>query len=325
MAVLGTCFHEVMEAAAEGQFEGSEAREAALNLFDRLAAAAHARSHPLLRLKFRTPDRMPYYHLLRERAAVAVGDGRQSRRAHAGTAAVVETTLSSADGLIRGRPDRLDVDSQEVVDFKTGNVPEGAEQSVSDREKRQLLLYAHLAIENGINVTRGTIVRGNGQRATVELPAAQIEAEAVRAREELADFNSAVEDGTTFGELASPDPSTCRFCSCIPFCEAFWESSNESWRETLGTHAEGVVVAVTDTVQQAIDLVSFEVTVSRGTIPKGPAWLEHAPSDWITVSDAEIPKVGSTVRVIDGRLASEEPAVIRPDRVMTSIWTAESS
>jgi hypothetical protein len=323
MALLGTCFHQVMEASTEGRLDGSERREAARGLFDRLAADAHQRAHPLLRLKFSTPERMPYYHMLRERAAVAVSEAATVRQIDGRAAPVVETTLTSADGLLRGRPDRLDAEAGEVFDFKTGNVPDDIEREVSEREKRQLLLYAHLAAENGIEITRGTIVRGNGRRATIDLPLDAVEKEAASARARLGDFNRAVEQGSGFSELASPEPSTCRFCPCIPFCPAFWEAADEGWREGAGAHAEGIVTSVSASVQQATDLVSIELDVSRGTAPAGPAWVEHVPASWITADGGKLPEPGDTVRVVDGRLASEAPAVVRPDRVMTSIWVLD--
>jgi hypothetical protein len=325
MALLGTCFHQVMEASAEGRLDGHEPREAARGLFDTLAARAHERAHPLLRLKFSTPERMPYYHLVRERAAVAVREATPTRKVDGRAAPVIETTLTSADGLLRGRPDRLDAEAGEVFDFKTGNISNDLERDVSEREKRQLLLYAHLAAENGIAVRRGTIVRGNGQSASVDLLPRDIENEAANARTELAEFNDVIERGAGFHELATPEPSGCRFCPCIPFCAAFWEKADEGWRGDTGTHVEGVVTSLSATVQQAIDLVSIDLAVSYGTAPAGPAWVEHVPSQWITVDGTTLPETGATVRVVDGRLAAEAPTVIRPDRVMTSVWALDST
>src|SRR5207249_1467863 len=112
----------------------------------------------------------------------AAGEATPARGVEGRAAPVIETTLTSADGLLRGRPDRLDADAGEVVDFKTGNVADDVEREVSERERRQLLLYAHLAAENEIAVRRGTIVRGNGHRATIDLPLDAVENEAASAR-----------------------------------------------------------------------------------------------------------------------------------------------
>jgi hypothetical protein len=320
MALLGTCFHEVMEASAEGLLDRNDPRTDARSRFDQLATEAHERAHPLLRLKFPRPEKMPYYHLLRERAAVVASRSAPSGTAVGRSGHVVETTLTSRDGLVRGRPDKIDGASEEIFDFKTGYVAEGLEWVVSDKEARQLRLYAHLAAESAITVRRGTIVRGGGQTATIDLTMQEVADEASAARAELAGFNDAVARGAEFDDLAAPGPESCRFCACIPFCEAFWGRADLSWREDLGAHAEGVVASATSSSVQGAELVSFELDVSAGTTPRGSTWVEHVPSAWVEADGSAAAEHGDAVRVVDGRLTSEAPAVIRPDRVMTSVW-----
>ena len=76
-ALLGTCFHAAVEQANRGQFSGlgrDEQLQAARNVFDRSAQTVLAQTHPLLRVKFGSPEKLPYYNLYRERAAIEAAD-----------------------------------------------------------------------------------------------------------------------------------------------------------------------------------------------------------------------------------------------------------
>src|ERR1700731_2194947 len=68
-ALLGTCFHGVMEAAQKGLITGDfdEGRISAQSLFDNLAAKGYSYAHPLLRVKFPAPEKLPFYYMYRER------------------------------------------------------------------------------------------------------------------------------------------------------------------------------------------------------------------------------------------------------------------
>src|SRR5579859_1541613 len=65
LALLGTCFHSVMEAVQHGEISGEpeERRAAARGYFDAAATRLHEHAHPLLRVKFSTPERLPFYNL----------------------------------------------------------------------------------------------------------------------------------------------------------------------------------------------------------------------------------------------------------------------
>jgi hypothetical protein len=72
-ALLGTCLHAVVEDANNGSLSGLDhdaALTAARSAFDRRALALYAQVHPLLRAKFNSPEKIPYYNLYRERAAL---------------------------------------------------------------------------------------------------------------------------------------------------------------------------------------------------------------------------------------------------------------
>ncbi len=331
LALLGTCFHGVMEAVQKGQISasGDEGREAARQLFDQLAAEIHAHAHPLLKVKFSSSEKLPFYNLFRERAAVLAGEyaGRSGEGAGSDAGAdgsVAEQRFRSSDGLIVGRPDLIDEQRSEVVDYKTGlSADEG--WRVSEREARQLNLYVYLATEAGVSATHGTIVRGNGETATIDIPPATAEAEAQSARDALAEYNQSV-DGSTFYDLARPAPDTCRMCPCIPMCEPFWAASDPTWQESCGVHVEGTITNVEEATIQATPLISIQVQASRGTLGQAPISVEQVPLAWPTVDGDRTPDVGDVVRIVDGRLTSpDDPLIVRADRIMTSLWRVEAS
>jgi hypothetical protein len=152
-----------------------------------MAAKAYQYAHPLLRVKFPALERLPFYNMYRERAALLAAGLISQRPENAGPgsgafAEAAEQRFSSADGVIVGRPDLIDTAAEEVVDYKTGlSVKE--RWQVSQREARQLSLYAYLANEAGISVSHGKIVRGDGQTATIDITPTMTEGEADRARE----------------------------------------------------------------------------------------------------------------------------------------------
>lgn len=326
-ALLGTCFHAVMEALQRGIAHGDEdeCREGARRAFDELAARIHGEAQPLLRVKFPSPARIPYYNLIRERAAAAAAEycrtvqhpGERSR------SSVAEARFESSDHVIVGRPDLIDPEHSEVIDYKTGQ-PHDDGWQVSEREGRQLRLYAYLAAESGIEVTKGTIIRSNGETGSIQIPEKDAQAEAESARRLLAEFNASVESGISFRDAAIPSPTACRMCPCIPLCEAFWDAADSGWREECGVHVEGTVSSIHPAEVQGTALLTITVDASRGTLDEGEASIEQIPQGWVLADGDRCPERADAVRLVDGRLVSEDPAVVRADRVTTSLWRLES-
>lgn len=323
-ALLGRCFHGVMEAAQKGEIVGDEreCRDAARGYFDKMAATLHAGAQPLLRAKFASPEKLPFYNLFRERAAVLAVDcciRRSDLESSEGDSAVAERRFTSADGVIAGRADLIDVGRSEVIDYKTGTASKDG-WLVSEREARQLRLYAYLAGEGGVSISRGTIVRADGETATIDIEATAAAAEADYARATLQAFNEAASDGT-FSEIAQPAADVCRMCPCVPLCESFWHAANPAWQEDCGVHIEGTVLDVEQTLVQGVALVSMRVDVSRGTVEQAVVAVEQVPLAWVTADGDRVPEVGDIVRVVEGRMIStDDQPVIRADRVMTAVW-----
>lgn len=328
-AVLGTAFHAVMAAAHRGDLEeGADVvRTRARDVFDRTALRGFEQAHPLLRAKFRSAHHLPYFNLLRERAVVRASSIAQAGTTRPATGAaggparqLTETKLRSRDGRIAGRPDFLDAEAREIVDYKSGGAT--AAGSLSDAEERQLRLYAYLAHENDINVATLVVVRADGARDTAPVTRTEAAHEGQKARTHLHAFNELAVARRTFEDVATPSPTACRGCQCIPFCEPFWRSATPTWSEA-GVHLEGRLVSVDTSTQQGVPLLSLAVEVGRGTVPLGNATVEQLPDPWIRAGGGLGPVAGATIRVVDARISSATQAiVVRADKATTAVWEA---
>jgi len=333
-AILGTAFHAVVAAAHRGQLsvEGDGDRAPARKLFDKTAQELYVRAHQLVKLKFPTEERLPFYNLYRERTALLATTIAASLPPLTGSAvgaaiakepaARTEFRLCSKDRLIIGRPDHIDGRSGTIVDYKSGYVPEIEAAAVSKSEARQLRLYAYLAIENGMNVAKGAIARGNGQRCELAISAAEAKAEADSARNQLSKLNAAVSSGARFRNLASPSSQNCVLCPCIPFCESFWAEAKPEWAADCGPHVEGAVLDVESRRIQGVSLTTLTVSMRSGTVSGERVSIEQVPSEWMRLDGEDLPCPGDVVRVVNGRQMGRDEgvAVIRIDKALTAVW-----
>lgn len=323
--LLGIGVHAILELARSGRVAGitdDERRSDAERVFDEKMRELFAAAHPLLHAKFDGAGRLPFYNLLRARAAQMAADAAASLRGRTGQAVArsargglaVEAALTSKDGRVAGRADVLDAANATVTDYKTGVA--GDFGAVTDSELRQLRLYAYLANQNDVSVRRGVIERADRSRAEVPISAQDAAEEGRRALAVLDGYNQHV--GKPFESGASPSPDTCRFCPCIAFCEAFWRKAEPQWSGQCGIHVEGVVESV-----EGDQLVSINLNVTRGSGTRGAAVVTRLSREWLTFPGAAIPQPQQTIRVTDAAYVEESaaPAVFRADRVATAVWT----
>lgn len=323
-ALLGTGVHAVLERARSGAIAGAteDARRAgAEQIFDERMRNLFLASHPLLHAKFEGPQRLPFYYLYRARVAQMAVDmtaemGRRATQSagHVGGAGLaVETVLVSKDGRVSGRADVLDVSNETVIDYKTG--APGDSSTVTESEVRQLRLYAFLASENGIAIRRGVIERVDRTRAEVLISPEQSAEEGRQALAVLDEYNSHA--GRSFESGTAPSQDACRFCPCIPFCEAFWRRAEVEWSAQCGTQVEGVVEGV-----EGGALVSMNLNVTRGTGARGPGVITRLSREWLSFAGQDVPRSQQTVRVTNAGYIGEssEPAIFRADRIATAVW-----
>lgn len=330
-AILGTAFHVVVAVAHKGALRVATDtdRAPARRLFDESMQKLYLDAHPLVKLKYRSADRLPFYYLTRERAAFAAtpiaasllrSERSTMRRAESGSATMkTEPYLQSRDGRLVGRADHIDGRSGVVVDYKTGHTKAYA---VSDAEARQLRLYAYLAAENGVDIRAGAVVRSDGQRCDIEITPAKAMAEADCARRQLDKLNAAASDGASFEDLASPSPDNCSFCPCLPFCAPFWTAACSEWAADCGSHLEGSIDEIETQQSQGFSLTTLALAKRAGTISAARVSIEQIPTQWMTMGGMDLPQIGDAVRVIDGRQTETDgdAPVIRVDKTATVVW-----
>jgi len=334
-ALIGTAFHKVMEWSASGRLpEGETARATARQVFDEEAQRTFERAHPLLRSKYSTRSQLPNYFLQRERAvAAALHLPRPATRPPSSPAATVpqglslatEQTLTSSDGKLKGKIDWLNTSEHEIVDYKAGIVPDGQSDQVSDRERRQLCLYAYLARQHGADIQRGTIIRSNGKRCSVPISPHEPETLADEARAVLLGYNHAVEAGHSFNDMAQPSKEACWFCPCIPFCTKFWETNKNGWSDFqgFGWHIQGTVSQVSNADLQGLRVITMKLNNCSGTdIPSGTTLtIEQVPVSWICSDAEEAPKAGDIIRIVHARKShAETQDVFRADKALSTVW-----
>ena len=339
-SIIGACFHAVMEMGNQGRLsEGEEGIREAKAAFDRKAGQLFSEAHPLLKAKFVSPEKFPFYFERRARVAIlaakassgvvarqanAPGRGTVAQGRPADQARLVEQTLSSRDGLIKGRIDLWERSSSTVTDYKSGLEPKNAPSGITEHETRQLRLYVHLAQENGCTVTAAAIVRGDGRRTAIAVSAADADSEAQTARQALEQFNQAVSGGAHFYSLASPSCESCAGCPCLALCDPFWEAAQPEWEESCGANAEGEIVEIREASFAGSPLRSLSLKDCRGSAPNGDLVVEQIPLAWLSLGSS-IPEAGRRVRIVSAARLPPEPQnrVLRVDRVKsTAIWIA---
>ncbi len=338
-ALLGSSVHAVVEAAQKGQLasDAEDCRRLARNHFDETARKYYEGSHPLLRAKFSTPERLPYYNLFRERAVLLALNAAQLRQASTPGAAsqrpqssgtpqerLAEVWLESPDGLLAGRADYVDTAAGEVVDYKTASAPDD-QGGISESEVRQLRLYVHLGLASGMKLNRGVIVRPDGRRATLKISENEAAAEGQKARETLNLLNGDVV--RSFADVAEPAPTNCRNCACIPFCEPFWNKASSEWAEQCGSHTEGRVDNITRSTAQGMPLLTLDITIERGTVPPGRGVVQQLPESWALADATSAPHAGDLIRLVNCRAGTPQDGMtlVRPDRVASAVWTVLGS
>lgn len=330
--ILGGAFHATIREAhfgnlgADGATHVIEARAA----FDRLVLQGWQNAHPLLRLKFPTPIQLPFYNLRREQAsaisvmAAAEARLRGARRGGSSGTSLAggsERWLESADHLLYGRADYVDVSQRTIVDYKSGFIDAPSDAAgASDAEARQLRFYGYLASENGVAIDKGAIVRGTGGRFEIPIPQESAAAEADAARDVLRRFNERVAEGASFDSLASPSMSSCAHCDCVPFCNRFWDEADASWSSGCGVHVEGEVAGIIALNTMGHRLVQIRLARTRGSAEHSDVAVEQVPSSWLEIDGAVLPVQGDTLRVTDARAVPQRPGVVRADKSGTAVW-----
>jgi hypothetical protein len=243
---LGRAAHKVLELAYTGHPRFSDPAEIETVWMDAIAVERRRMADETPFGEPPPPERWSGYQRVRVRTIRMASAMSRSTRV-AGPAAPgkgslrIERSISSSDGNVVGRPDRVETNGAGVrlVDVKTGR---RADPVVSDAERRQLLIYAYLwHDQEGVWPTTGTIQTSEGRGIDVELdPAAAIATvrEAVAARDEA---NTFIAEGGGWQSLARPSMDTCRHCPFRVACPSYWTICEQT--ERYSQDIAGKVVA----------------------------------------------------------------------------------
>lgn len=235
-AAMGTAAHSVLEAAHRGEFDGeTNPKQSALaywdgliqkrvDAIDGLPAPAGWRDYQMKRL--RTAARAAAVAQREPARPAPVGAKPQTR---------IEDWLVSKDGKVRGRPDRIESRGEEttIVDIKTAALDP---DEIPIAYQEQLRLYAWLWHQVTSSWPQGAEVELlDGSRHAVAVNPGECESAAAAAVEALNSFNTRVESGADFLDLANPSAEQCRYCRYRGGCPAFLSAADESWRAYRAT------------------------------------------------------------------------------------------
>jgi hypothetical protein len=207
-----------------------------------------------------------------------------------------EHRFSGAAGKIVGRPDL--VRSEEVVDFKTGEIFRDSEHNqIKESYLRQLRIYGFLVRETlGWWPRRGVLFPMTGSPVEVDLDPDECTKEAKAVVRLLDEYNAQLTGHQDPLQLAAPSPTNCRWCGFQPCCPAFWTSVEPEWEGDLWAGAvEGRADEDPLPIHNGL-AVSLAIYVERGTAQLGQR-VSLFPLDPPTHSELAEMKAGDRVRV----------------------------
>jgi RecB family exonuclease len=151
-------------------------------------------------------------------------------------APVLELTMLSKDRRVEGTADLVAVtsDGLVVVDYKSGVV--SGEDGVKAEYKRQLQVYAALAVEHFDRpIAMAALASFKDPEVLTPVPASPEECNQAmaEARRVVDEFNARAPGP----QPGVPAASHCRWCRHQAYCTDFWASVNTAWVEELGGHA----------------------------------------------------------------------------------------
>ena len=245
-SALGIVAHRLMADAYSGRFADQDQQRRAALLEDRWDVLIHKQA-AMMRAAWAPaeppePRNWPGYALIKvrvirqltgehdpQRTSASAGlEGISGAGAAMPSLPLVEHRMEDSATGIYGTPDRVEriAGRLRVVDLKSGL----HQQGVTDEQRRQLLLYAHL-----VEVTLGQVpdnlvitdIRGHETYLPFDTSDS---AEAVRVAQQTREaWNSAISSSCPPYSLAVPGPSACRWCPFRVTCRPSWEASEVEW------------------------------------------------------------------------------------------------
>lgn len=310
-ARLGTACHEVLALAGAGQLPDADDPKWD-TAFECTWQAAIAKQQERARANpfdaHWPPAEKWHYYSMRKVATRHLARRLSSRAGTAGSQTLQEAPRSAYDGRLRGRPDVIRRGRRhEIEDYKTGSLTDPTSGELRPAYRQQVLLYAVLEhAGTGSWPERATLIPLEGDPISLAIDPEEAEAAGERAVAGLAAYNGAVEAGTPPIRLASPSPSTCRFCPYAIRCPGFWKAADESWG------GEGIVALAGVTAEaHAAERgnMTVRVDVEAGSAGRRQLWLHQIdPERFPAARQAERGAVVAATRL----LAAPDSSQLRP-------------
>lgn len=246
---LGQAAHRLTELVLQGRApEPSERRPWLEDAWDKaIAHEAEVLADAWKGRQVPSPARWPGYVATRTRllrrltaAVVATNPTPRASPAKGGQPPLpwVERKLVDDEIGLYGTPDLVEDrgGSVRVVDLKSGV----HQHEVQPSQRRQLLLYAHLASKVlSRSVCRVAVVDVRGQETEFSVGPSEIEEQTAKVLEVRRNFNASLASGT--GVEARPAADSCRFCPFKVVCRAYFDARQDDWSSDV---AIGTVIGM---------------------------------------------------------------------------------
>lgn len=314
-AWLGIAYHAVLERLPELSAAGEGASVLIETIWNEEISRLEqeAAAHPLNRRFGQSTSWRGYFLALatvklRAEDMLPSSQGEPSPSAPASRERVFrEDDCTAFSGKLRGKPDLGS--SEEIVDFKTGNLYEeddgDSAPAVKQAYVRQLRIYAYLVHEaTGKWARRGLLYPIAGPPVIVNLDPVACTTEAQEAVALLDQYNATVAKSEDHAALASPAPDACRWCPYQAICPAFWMVADESWADTLAGEALGGRLQAAPQAVHGGTAYALSLAVDSGTIERVMTSISPFPAAIHDVA-AELSS-GDRVRIVGLRRGKNE-------------------
>lgn len=217
----------------------------------------------------------------------------------------VEATLRDPDSGLYGTPDRVeaDADGLRVIDLKSGLSQDG----ITDAQRRQLLLYAHLVhVDRGEWPTEIIIEDASGRRTAESVDPSAVGRLVDEVQEATDALQQAVDgDPSLLVSLAEPSDENCRWCPFRVVCGPYWDALDSAWGHGAALGRIQSITRVGDTTSVALTVIS-------------PA--ESAGDRWTVFGLAAPPSQGATYFSVADADRTANPSDLRA-RWSTMTWS----
>ena len=198
-----------------------------------------------------------------------------------GTGALVENEMRDASINLVGRADRIERrdDHVAVIDLKTGVEVD----SISDENRQQLMLYAHLyRTEHGALPDSIVVMNASGTRFEEPIDHDGLDQVISEFKEVTAKFNDAASLGNDLTPFATPSAKSCRWCSYRVVCARYWDAIQPDWNDT---DAAGVVRSKQGESAITLELVAPEHRRGSTCQVVSATGLVCSEGDVVTITD----------------------------------------